>query len=241
VVVLTGGRNGLNRTYQAEVAPGRFPGPVYPKSLAKRQRAETAWAAGRKWKSRASFGFKPAVDSVQSGNTSEYLLRGPDRRLYRVTPLTPSASRSQAFIAYAVSPADTVTAGRLNPLDVYVLPDGDQRIANLNTLTNKATDAVRGTDPTFLNTGGKLEEFIPLGGDMWRVYGVRRGLTEFYVDLSIVGRVQPKTVTLTQAPVQKQPASACAEPPAQMTETEIADCMSQLAAELRRRSSQAPR
>jgi hypothetical protein len=236
VIVLTGD-HGVHASYRRTVRSGDLPGPAYPDSLAEMQRTATEWAAGRKWRSRASFGFKPTVDDVQGGNTSEYLLRGPDRHLYYVTPLTPRASRSQAFIAYAVSPADAATDGRLNRTDLYVLPDGDPNVANLNALTNKATDAVRGIDPTFLNTGGRLEEFTPLGGDMWRVYGVRRGLTEFYVDLSITGRVSPRTVNVSGTPPtdRSKTVAGCGKPPAQMSGAELANCIAALGEELRRR------
>jgi hypothetical protein len=242
VLFLTGD-HGVHATYRRTVRPGDLPGPAYPDSLTQMQRKATEWAAGRKWRSRASFGFKPTVDDVQRGNTTEYLLRGPDHHLYYVTPLTPNASKSQAFIAYAVSPADAAANGHLNRMDLYVLPDGDPNVANLNALTNKATDAVRGLDPTFLNTGGKLEEFTPLGGDMWRVYGVRRGLTEFYVDLSITGRTSPRTVNVTSSPTEgeKTPAvTGCGKPPAEMTTRELTNCLGALADELRRRNGSTP-
>jgi hypothetical protein len=251
VLILEGGRDGVAHRHQANVKAGELPGPVYPDSLVERQTDATAWAAGRKWRQRASFGFKPTTDDVQAGNTSEYLLRGPDRRLYFVTPLSPNASKSQAFIAYAVTAADAVTSGRLNRMDVYVLPDGDRRVANLNTLVGQATNAVRSADPTFLNTKGELEEFTPLGGDMWRVFGVRRGITEFYVDLSATGRTAPRTVAVAGAPPAGQTppagqapqpgqtpapsASPCAKPPRQMDQREIADCMKALSDELRTR------
>ncbi|WP_255949696.1 hypothetical protein [Streptomyces odontomachi] len=235
VLVVTGD-HGVHAVYRPEVKAGDLPGPVYPEHLSQTQRQATAWAAGRKWHDRASFGYKPTVDDVQAGNTSEYLLRGPDHHLYYVTPLTPNASKSQAFIAYAVSPADSVENGRLNRLDVYVLPDGDPNTANLNTLTNKATDAVRTVDPTFLNTGGKLEEFTPLGNDMWRVFGVRRGLTEFYVDLSIVGRVEPHTVNVSRTPDKPGATTTnCGTRPSDMSDKELANCLGALGDELRRR------
>lgn len=242
VLILTGD-HGVHASYRRTIKAGEMPGPAYPISLTEKQRQATEWAAGRKWHERASFGFQPTVDDIQGDNTSEYLLRAGDGHLYYVTPLTPNASKSQAFIAYAVSPADAAQDGHLNRMDVYVLPDGDPNIANLNTLTNKATDAVRGIDPTFLNTGGRLEEFTPLGGDMWRVYGVRRGLTEFYVDLSITGRTEPRTVdvsgTATQPtnPGGKVAATVteCAKPAARMSSKELTNCIGALVDELRRR------
>ena len=240
-VLLLTGDHGVHVAYRRTVRAGELPGPAYPDSLAEKQREATEWAAGRKWRSRASFGFKPTVDDVQGANTTEYLLRGPDHHLYYVTPLTPNASKSQAFIAYAVSPADTAADGRLNPMDLYVLPDGDPNVANLNALTNKATDAVRGLDPTFLNTGGRLEEFTPLGGDMWRVYGVRRGLTEFYVDLSITGRISPRTVNVSGTPpAQDKTVTGCGRPPGELSNRELPNCLGAFADELRRRNGSAP-
>jgi len=137
-----------------------------------------------------------------------------------------------------VAPAPAPPHGRLNHLDAYVLPDGDPNVANLNALTNKATDAVRGVDPTFLNTGGRLEEFTPLGGDMWRVYGVRRGLTEFYVDLSITGRTSPRTVNVsgTPPPAGTKAVTGCGKPPAQLGNRELAACLGAFADELRHRN-----
>ncbi|GAB3977412.1 hypothetical protein GCM10029978_067050 [Actinoallomurus acanthiterrae] len=246
-VLLLTGDHGVRTSYHRTIKPGDLPGPAYPASLTETQREATQWAAGRKWKSRASFGFEPAADDVQGNDTSEYLLRGPDDHLYYVTPLTPNGSKSQAFIAYAVSPADNAANGHLNRMDLYVLTDGDPNITNLNTLTNKATDIVRGIDPTFLNSGGgKLEEFTPLGRDMWRVYGVRRGLTKFYVDLSITGRVTPRTVYVSAAPGggsgTKPPTTlpGCQQPPATMTTGELANCLGTFADELRRRNKTNP-
>ncbi|WP_433334555.1 hypothetical protein [Spirillospora sp. CA-294931] len=236
VLILEGGARGIAHRHVRDVKAGELPGPVYPDSLVEKQGRATSWAAGRERKDRASFGFKASTDDVQAGNTSEYLLRGPDRRLYFVTPLSPNDSKSQAFIAYAVTAADSVASGRLNRMDVYVLPDGDRRVANLNTLVSQATNAVRSTDPTFLNTNGKLEEFTPLGGDMWRVFGVRRGITEFYVDLSAVGRTAPKTVSVSGTPPAERPkTTACAKTPQQMNQQELADCMAALATEVRNR------
>src|SRR3569833_345445 len=149
--LLLTGDHGVRVSYRRTVRAGELPGPAYPDSLTEKQREATEWAAGRKWRSRASFGFKPTVDDVQGGNTTEYLLRGPDHHLYYVTPLTPRASQSQAFIAYAVSAAYSAADGRLNHLDVYVLPDGDPNNTNHNTQTNKATNTEHNEKPTFLN------------------------------------------------------------------------------------------
>jgi hypothetical protein len=66
-------------------------------------------------RSRASFGFKPTVDDVQGGNTAEYLLRGLDGHLYYVTPLTPKATKSQAFWRTASARSPTSCAAGTAP------------------------------------------------------------------------------------------------------------------------------
>jgi hypothetical protein len=243
VLTVTGSAHGVAFDYRRHVSPGEFPGAVYPSGLVDAQVSNVSWAAGRKWKERANFGFAPTSASVQEGNVRDYLLQGPGKRLYYVTPLTPNRSTSQAFVGYAVSPADQVDNGRLNELDVWVLPDGDPQIANLNTLTNTAANSLRAVDSTFLNTGGSLEEFTPLGGDMWRVYGVRDGLVQYYVDVSASGRVQPATYTATgtvpsgRPPAEPRPTTDCGEPPAKLTVQQLTACLASLAGALQQREA----
>src|SRR6185436_13416809 len=108
--------------YKSVVKADDYPGPVYPASLAARQRSQSAWAAGRENEDRNGFGYEPATAEAQAGNVSEYLLRNSvTGRLEWVTPLTLRHSSSELFVAYAVSPADEVRSGSLNQLSVYVL------------------------------------------------------------------------------------------------------------------------
>jgi len=73
------------------------------------------------------------------------------------------------------------------------------------------------------------------------VYGVRRGLTEFYVDLSITGRISPRTVNVSGTPPEKNPAvTGCGKPPGQMSTKELANCLGALSDELRRRNGSSP-
>ncbi|MGI8333093.1 hypothetical protein ACRYCC_24330 [Actinomadura scrupuli] len=243
VLLLKGSRDGApDITYRPKVAPGELPGPVYPITLTRVQRDATAWAAGRKSKKR-SFGFRTSDFSTQKANPGEYLLRGTDHRLYYVTPLIPRGTKSQSFVAYGIVSADQVDSGRLNRYDVYTLATGDPLIANLNSLNAKAV-------PFIQQTGAQLEQFIPLGADRWRVYGVRDGQTVFYIDLSSTDQIQPKAVAPggsevlapgtapsgPSAPSAPGKPTDCGAAPAKMNDKQLARCLAGLADELRRRN-----
>jgi hypothetical protein len=241
VLVLHGSSNGKPKVeYRPKVAPDELPGPVYPITLVRVQRDANAWAAGRGNKKGRAFGFQRSSFKTQEQNSGEYLLRGPDRRLYYVTPLAPRASKSESLIAYGVVRADQVTSGQLNTYDIHVLSDDDPAIVSLPTLNAKAVAYVSGPSspyPNFLNSGGDLQEFLPLGGDRWRVYGIQNGQTVFYVDLSANGSVQPKTVApgagSAPKPAGKQ---TCATSPKELSDKVLAQCLATLADELRRRN-----
>ncbi|WP_200827305.1 hypothetical protein [Thermomonospora echinospora] len=254
VLVLRGSAGGRPVVqYRPRARPGELPGPVYSISLVRAQRDATQWSAGREHRNRSSFGFEPSDFETQSENPGEYLLRGSDKRLYYVTPLTPRGSESQALIAYGVAPADQSDSGRLNRYDVYVLADGDPQVASLGTLKAQAVAHISGPSspyPNFLNSGGALQEFVPLGGDTWRVYGVQNGQTAFYIDLSATGRVRPKTVAPGQdgqegedpkvtAPSgeEKDRREGCGRSVREMTDRQLTECLGELADELRRRST----
>jgi hypothetical protein len=241
VLVLHGSANGKPKAeYRPKVMPGELPGPVYPISLVRVQRDANSWAAGRGNKEYRAFGFQRSKFKTQEQNSGEYLLRGPDRRLYYVTPLAPRDSRSESLIAYGVVRADQVTSGQLNTYDIHVLSDDDPAIVSLPTLNAKAVAYVSGPSspyPNFLNSGGALQEFLPLGGERWRVYGIQNGQTVFYVDLSANGSVQPKTVA-PGAKSAPKPAGTqtCATAPKDLSDQVLASCLADLAAELRRRT-----
>lgn len=246
VLILRGSPSGRPATvHRSHVRPGELPGPVYPISLVRDQRKATQWAAGREFRNRSSFGFEASDFETQGDNRGEYLLRGRDRRLYYVTPLRPRDSRSEALVAYGLVPADQSDIGRLNRYDVHVLADGDRSIASLATLKAQAVAHVSGPAspfPNFLNSGGRLQEFLPLGGDLWRVYGVQNGQTVFYVDLTATGRVKPKTVAPGSSGDQAQPPSpsptrsGCGRPVRELTDRQLAECLGQFAGEVRRRA-----
>ncbi|WP_157995962.1 hypothetical protein [Thermomonospora amylolytica] len=96
--------------------------------------------------------------------------------------------------------------------------------------------------PNFVNSGGELQEFTPLGGESWRVYGVQNGQTAFYIDLSASGRVTPRTVTpggnapQPVPPGNEEQGDGCGGPVREMTDRRLADCLGRFADELRRRS-----
>ncbi|RAY15575.1 hypothetical protein DPM19_07210 [Actinomadura craniellae] len=249
VLVIRGSASGRPAIeHRGRVRPGELPGPVYPISLVRAQRDAVQWAAGRGHRDRSGFGFERTDFRTQAENRGEYLLRGADRRLYYVTPMTPRASRSQSLIAYGIAPADQVDDRRLNRYHVHVLADGDPAVASLNTLNAQAVAHISGPSsphPNFLNSGGSLQEFLPLGGEMWRVYGVQNGQTVFYIDLSATGRTEPRTVRGQAAAPPPAPgagpaATGCGRPVAELSPKELADCLGRFADELQRRATAPP-
>ncbi|HEX2313933.1 MAG TPA: hypothetical protein VHJ17_09375 [Thermomonospora sp.] len=248
VIVVRGSADGRPAmSHHARVRPGEFPGPVIPKVLAERQWDAAQWAAGRRHRDEG-FGFVQTTFETQKANPGEYLLRGHDKRLYYVTPLTPRKSKSQSFVAYGIMRADEAVSGRLNRYDIHVPARGGRDVVNLAAMHAKAVNvltAAGSAHANFLNSGGRLEQYIPLGGGTWRVYGVQNGQTIFYMDLSADDQFQPRTVTVG---TREQPPKTggerpspggttdCGKPLDQLDDRQLADCLGDFADELRRRA-----
>lgn len=232
VLVVTGSETGTpTLTYQPHAAG--LPGPVYAMSMAAAQRENSDWAAGRANKNRGLFGFAPTSSLAQNGNDSEYLLRSnADGHYYWVTPLTLASSQSQLFIAYSLVRADTVTAGKLNPLSIYVLAKNDQRIVNVDNMEATAKYFVQQQDPGFFSGGGSLIEYTPTSGDQFRAFGEINGRVVYRLDISAGNHVQPNLVTLenyngngTNTTSKGGPSNAfCGKSPAQLTQPQIVAC-----------------
>src|SRR5450756_1469857 len=193
------GRSGkTSLTYTSDVGAGSLPGPVYPQSLVDVQLAQSAWAAGRGSMNNGGFGYEPTNSSAQAGNVSDFLLRDTATgRLEWVTPLTLRNSSSQLFVAYAISAADTVTSGSLNGLSVYVLAPSDPRQINVDNMEAEARNWLAQQEPGFISSGGKLLEFTPLGGNMWRAYGELNGRVVYLLDIDATGRFAPALTSVS--------------------------------------------
>ncbi len=232
LVTVRGDNGNTKLTYIASAEPGDFPGPVYPASLVETQRTEMQWAAGRKNRDDRGFGYEPATSEAQEGNVSEYLLRNASTgRLEWVTPLTLRNSSSELFVAYAVSPADEVSSGDLNQLDVYVLADDDPRRINIDNLEADALNYFVENVGTFRSNGGKLVEFTPVNGDVWRAFGELNGRVVYRLDISANNTIRPQLVTLS--PQGEEPDAeeggpdnaACGEPIEGLTPNQLTDCI----------------
>ena len=237
-----------------DIKEGDLHGPVVPASIVAKQREALDWSAGRKYRkssggNNGGFGFDVATTETQAGNDSEYrLYNTEDKRWYYVTLLTPNDASSQTFTAIALTPTDSVSADRLPPMNVYVLEDDQGQQANADRLHSDALNYIAVTEPGFSTNKGELTELTPLGGDMYRFFAQVKGYTTHYIDLSITGRVAPRTVKLnnvsvpgvavttpgqTPTPGQSQgpgtPAKVCEKPVAQMTVVEKTACIKALA------------
>lgn len=199
-IVTVRGENGKTKLeHISNVKPGEFPGPVYPASLVVQQREELKWAAGRKNfnPDRGNFGFDPASSKAQAGNVSEYLLRNAKTgRLEWVTPLTLRGSSSELFVVYAITPADVIDDGQLNRLTMYVLAKDDPRAINIDNLEADARNYLATNAGTFISNGGKLIEFTPVDGDIWRAFGELNGRVVYRLDISANAEIEPKLVNI---------------------------------------------
>lgn len=224
-------------TYRATVNAGDLPGPVYPASLVEQQRTQAAWAAGRKWKNRAGFGYEPSDSKAQEGNSTEFLLESKaDHRLYWVTPMTLRNSNSDLFVAYAVSPADQTTSGQLNQMKIYVLSSTDKRQINIDNLESDARNYVSEVQPGFFSSGGKLIEFTPVDGDIWRAFGELNGRVIYRLDISASASIQPKLVSLEpsndNAGGNQKSGPDCGQTVGTLSKQQLLQCITKFSSEL---------
>lgn len=234
-------------THVMDAKPGDFPGPVYPKRLADAQRESLDWAAGRCWMWEECFGLDTTSVSSQSGNSTNFLLKNKaDSRLYWVTPLKPGSTDSQTLVAYSVIAADEMTSGTLNQQQVYVMNDGDNRIVNLDDLENVVTDAVRTADPGFFTgeTPGRIVEFLPVSDTEWQVFAEVGGRVKYRIDVSVGARMGTTLFLIDDGAKEEaingpnRPAeNATCDDPSTLSDVELAQCLSQLASELEKRTN----
>jgi hypothetical protein len=146
------------------------------------------------------------------------------------------------FVAYAVSPADSVSSGHLNHLDVYVLADDDPRRINIDNLEADALNYLVDHVGTFKSNGGKLVEFTPVDGDVWRAFGELNGRVVYRLDISASNTIEPRLVSLS--PQDEQPSGGGDSTPdnsagggslSGLTQPQLVDCIQQLADELQTR------
>lgn len=189
VLLITGSSTGepvIN--YRESVAPGDIPGPVYPLSLAEKQRGYNSWLGGTENWMWNDFGFEEVEAESQSTNPTEYhLFSRADGRTYWVTPLTLRGTDSQVIQAFAVIASDTGVAGRLNPQTIYVLDTDREQTVVVDRLLQQAQNCAANLYPNFQIQGGELVEFVPGPDGSWSVFGE-------WNDLAIIRvRIQPGT------------------------------------------------
>jgi len=249
VVIVRGSFGKTSLSYQPDVSPGDLPGPVYPQSLVDAQLDESSWAAGRGSMNNGGFGYEPTISAVQAGDVSDYLLRdAATGRLEWVTPLTLRNSSSQLFVAYAISSADSVTAGQLNQLSIYVLAPSDSRQINVDNMEAEARNWLAQQQPGFISSGGQLLEFTPVGGNMWRAYGELNGRVVYLLDIDATGQFAPTLTSVSPAGTASGPGSGsgsgaastalCGKPLSSLTTQQIAFCLRQFADQLSQREGQ---
>lgn len=231
-IYVTGSANGdPTFTYHANLTDA--PGPSYPFSVAQSQINANKWAGGRSYQSHGLFGY--AADSLSE---QPFLLKSnKDGHTYIVTPMTLNSSNSQLFVAYGMVRADTVQAGKLNPLSIYVLATNDIRRINIDSLEASARDYLSQQVPGFFSSGGKLVDYTPTVGDVWRVFGEINGRVVYRLDISASNVLQPNLVSLENftgsGSSSKAPSNAiCGQPISGLSQAQIQQCVKLFAAQL---------
>lgn len=242
LIIVRGQDGQVKLTHVGNAKSGDYPGPVYPMSLVERQRETSKWAAGRKNEDRRSFGFEPATSEAQAGNTSEYLLKNRTTgRLEWVTPLTLRKSTSELFVAYAITPADVVDDGNLNQLSLYILDEDDPRRVNIDNLEADALDYLAKNAGTFISNGGKLVEFTPVDGDIWRAFGELKGRVVYRLEISAGDNITPKLVSVgptgndNEQSGEGNDTEFCGQNPSDLTPNQLVNCIQVMADELDQR------
>lgn len=243
VLVITGSPSGKPTIeHRRTVKNGDFPGPVYPLSLVAQQRNLLKWAAGRADKNRLHFGYEPSNVAAQNGNDSEYLLRDKGTgRIYWVTPLKPRSTDSQLLVAYSLTPADEAGSGRLNKQLVYVLPDNDKRIVNVDDMEARVSQAIRDKEPGFFtgSTPGKISEFLPIDATKWQAYAEINGRVTARITIPTDARITPTVESLDGSGTTPAPptVNVCIKPAKDLTSAQLATCIKQFTDELAGRST----
>jgi hypothetical protein len=93
-------------------------------------------------------------------------------------------------------------------------------------------------EPGFISSGGKLLEFTPLGGNMWRAYGELNGRVVYLLDIDATGQFAPTltSVSALGSGVGGSAAGAgnavCGKPLSSLTTSQIATCLREFADQL---------
>ena len=170
-----------NTTIVRDVPAGQYPGPVYPMSLAVKQRDATA-ALGTWWDHvQDRVGYQPTSDNSEA-NVSEFNLQRTDGSGDDfVTPLT-LVGQSQSINAVGVVASNVNQAGQLNPYQVLTLSPPRQ--------ANSAMDSRLRADYGYLQgwaAGMSVYEIVPTGPDTWRATIGQPKAIMYYAEINADG------------------------------------------------------
>ncbi len=110
--------DGHSGTVTIQTDTSHIPGPVYPLSLADKQRESTAAMGSWMQWARSQIGWKAAEGEVNSSNSSEFILGRKSGGTVYVTPLS-NQGNSTGIAAVSELEASSMTAGQLNPIKVH--------------------------------------------------------------------------------------------------------------------------
>ena len=258
VVVSDGGM-----AWDRDAEPGEHPGPVYPLSVVEWQQTNAQTHSGSVGDSLYSRRLWYVEDddegegSSQSGNTGEFTVVDDDGRLWYVTPARRRKEGPQ-IRALIVTPADTSTEGAYNPMTIHVLDEPRPAFSRVTEATEAllstsglvgAVSDVRVIEITPAAAGGPWVGTVVRGGEP--IYRVEAD-TDETICLWAVSYGGPPSETAEPLACSDDPAGATGAPdpgdapdpgsgPAgdlsELTDSELADLLADIAAELDARAA----
>lgn len=139
--------------------------PVYPISLAKKQRESTV-ASGGYWDNvRKVVGMSASEDGVNQSNPSEFgLLNRDGNKSQYVTPLVPRG-QSQSIIGLSTIDNATTKFGELNPVNIHRYGENKEMLAPSTVVANVISNEFDGYKAGELTS----YEVIPSNDGLWTV------------------------------------------------------------------------
>ena len=185
-------------TYKPEVKQGSSLGLSTPTLSLLCSARKPKWAAvARTWTGTPLGTTRPTLKFRVATRLSTCCARQDHGAFGFVTPLTLRSSVAlEVFVAYSVTYADEVQVGSLNELSIYVLGHNDPRLVNIDQLSAEANDWMAKNAGMFRANQGKLIEFTPIDGDVWRVFGELGGQVVYQLDISASRKIAPVLVSV---------------------------------------------
>jgi hypothetical protein len=117
-------------------------------------------------------------------------------------------------------------------MKIYVLDTSSVERINIDSLEASARDYLSQQVPGFFSSGGRLVNFTPTSGDVWRAFAEINGRVVYRLDISASNAIQPVLVSLENFQGNgaggKTPTNTnaiCGTPVTGLTQAQIQQCL----------------